>query len=70
MRDELTERVKLAIREEIGKRHQGLPKGGWDGLMEKAAVAAIKVVETYGYELMDQYGISVTVPLPDDKKTL
>lgn len=37
--------VKEAIRKEIGVRHHGLPKGGWDGLMEKAALAAIKAIE-------------------------
>lgn len=40
----IKEKVKEAIRKEIGSRHNGLPKGGWDGLMEKAALAAIEAM--------------------------
>lgn len=41
---EILDRVTEAIRKEIGTRHQGLPKGGWDGLMKKAAEAAIRAM--------------------------
>lgn len=41
---EMMERVQEAIRKEIGTRHHGLPKGGWDGLMKQAARAAIEAM--------------------------
>jgi hypothetical protein len=41
---EMIDKVSEAIREKIGTRHQGLPKGGWDGLMKMAAVAAIEAM--------------------------
>jgi hypothetical protein len=41
---EMLDRITEAIRKEIGTRHQGLPKGGWDGLMRKAAAAAVEAM--------------------------
>lgn len=42
---EIIDKVAEAIREKIGTRHHGLPKGGWDGLMRMAAIAAIDAME-------------------------
>lgn len=41
---EMIDRVAVAIRETMGTRHHGQPKGGWDGLMKIAAVAAIEAM--------------------------
>jgi hypothetical protein len=53
---EIEDKVAEAIREKLGTRHQGLPKGGWDGLMKMAAVAAIEVMRKHIME--DSYRCS------------
>lgn len=45
MTDKIDE-VTAAIRGAIATRHQGLPKGGWDGLMRIAAISALEAMRS------------------------